>query len=133
MAALFHVAAYRKIRLAGLFVVETLLLEPDLFDTYLAIDPSLWWDGERLIDTAVELIDQQTAGPKTLFLAASSQTGILEPTARFAQVLSEGAPQIELVHLVFPEETHATIYHPAALAGLRRVLAPPVPGFNHTS
>ncbi len=29
--------------LAGLFVVETLLLEPDLFDTYLAFDPSLWW------------------------------------------------------------------------------------------
>jgi predicted alpha/beta superfamily hydrolase len=28
--------------LAGLFVVETFLLEPDLFDTYVAIDPSLW-------------------------------------------------------------------------------------------
>ena len=28
--------------LAGLFVVETLLREPDLFDTYIAIDPSLW-------------------------------------------------------------------------------------------
>ncbi len=25
--------------LAGLFVVETFLLEPDLFDTYIAIDP----------------------------------------------------------------------------------------------
>ena len=29
--------------LAGLFVVETLLLELGLFDTYLAFDPSLWW------------------------------------------------------------------------------------------
>jgi predicted alpha/beta superfamily hydrolase len=30
--------------LAGLFVVETFFLEPDLFDTYIAIDPSLWWN-----------------------------------------------------------------------------------------
>lgn len=28
--------------LAGLFVIETFLLEPDLFDIYLAFDPSLW-------------------------------------------------------------------------------------------
>jgi predicted alpha/beta superfamily hydrolase len=34
--------------LAGLFTVETLLLEPDLFDTYLALDPSLWWNNGQL-------------------------------------------------------------------------------------
>jgi len=30
--------------LAGLFVVETCLKEPDLFNTYIAFDPSLWWN-----------------------------------------------------------------------------------------
>jgi len=30
--------------LAGLFVLETLLDEPTLFDTYIAIDPSVWWN-----------------------------------------------------------------------------------------
>src|SRR5205823_5006607 len=34
--------------LAGLFVLETLALEPDLFDIYVAIDPSLWWNGGQL-------------------------------------------------------------------------------------
>ncbi len=29
--------------LAGCWVVETFLLEPDLFDTYIAFDPSFWW------------------------------------------------------------------------------------------
>ena len=33
--------------LAGLFVVETLFLQPDLFDTYIALDPSLWWNAEH--------------------------------------------------------------------------------------
>lgn len=37
--------------LAGLFVVETLFLEPTLFDTYIAIDPSLWWNNAELVTT----------------------------------------------------------------------------------
>jgi hypothetical protein len=28
--------------LTGLFVVETFFTEPDLFDSYIAFDPSLW-------------------------------------------------------------------------------------------
>ena len=40
--------------LAGLFVVETLLLEPDLFDTYIALDPSLWWNDHKMLDGAAE-------------------------------------------------------------------------------
>src|SRR5688500_9940142 len=38
--------------LAGLFVVETFLLEPALFDTYIAFDPSLWWNGGQLVKSA---------------------------------------------------------------------------------
>ena len=37
--------------LAGCFVIETFLLEPDLFDTYIAIDPSLWWNDRALVKT----------------------------------------------------------------------------------
>src|SRR3954471_7662343 len=40
--------------LAGLFVVETFLLEPDLFDTYIAFDPSLWWNDHKMLDGAAE-------------------------------------------------------------------------------
>ena len=31
--------------LGGLFVAYALLTRPDAFATYLAISPSLWWDG----------------------------------------------------------------------------------------
>jgi predicted alpha/beta superfamily hydrolase len=31
--------------LGGLFVIHALLNEPNLFKSYVAIDPSLWWDG----------------------------------------------------------------------------------------
>ena len=33
---------------AGLFTMNTFLRHTELFDTYLALDPSLWWDQGRL-------------------------------------------------------------------------------------
>ena len=38
--------------LAGLFVLETLLQKPALFDTYTVFDPSLWWNKGYLVDGA---------------------------------------------------------------------------------
>lgn len=37
--------------LSGLFVVETFFLEPDMFDNYIAFDPSLWWNNHYLVRT----------------------------------------------------------------------------------
>jgi enterochelin esterase-like enzyme len=33
--------------LAGLFALETFVVEPTLFDAYIAVDPSVWWNGSR--------------------------------------------------------------------------------------
>lgn len=38
--------------LGGLFVVDTFLEQPSLFDDYIALTPSLWWDGGRVADEA---------------------------------------------------------------------------------
>jgi predicted alpha/beta superfamily hydrolase len=111
--------------LAGLFVVETLLLEPQLFDTHIAIDPSLWWDGGRLVDTAVSLLAAQPVLGRTLFLASSSEAELAQGTARLAALLREGAPGLALTYVPMPGETHQTIYHPAALDGFRQVFAWP--------
>lgn len=109
--------------LAGLFVVETLLLEPELFDSYLAFDPSLWWNNEHLLKTAPEQSDKSGKLEKTLYFAASSDMGDLGH--RFADILKTSAPPG--IHWHFepmPEEKHATIYHPAALKAFRAVFAP---------
>jgi len=114
--------------LAGLFTVETLLLEPDLFDTYLAFDPSLWWNSGQLIKQAQDLLGtyhgSTSSSTKTLYLATSSQ-GDTAATARLAR-LSQWLPQAKITayYEPMPAETHATIYHPAALRGLRLVLKP---------
>lgn len=109
--------------LAGLFVVETLLLEPALFDTYIAIDPSLWWNDGRLATEAVTILRDHPLDGTTLFLAASGEPEIAEPTAALAAALQADAPAGLATHfLPLPEEEHHTVFHPAALAAFRTVL-----------
>ncbi|RZL12701.1 MAG: alpha/beta hydrolase [Hymenobacter sp.] len=110
--------------LAGLFTVETLLLEPDLFDTYLAFDPSLWWNNGLLAQQAARLLSAYRGPAKTLYLSTSSQgdTTATAQLAAFAKLAPK--PGVTCYYEPLPTETHATIYHPAALRGFRQVLRP---------
>src|SRR3954471_20396893 len=110
--------------LAGLFVVETLYLEPDLFDTYIAFDPSLWWNRGALVKEATRRPPAIDGRPKTLYLASSSDDRS-DLSQELARVLKSNAPAaLKWFYQPMPAETHATIYHPAALAALRQVFKP---------
>ena len=116
--------------LAGLFVVETLLLEPDLFDTYIAIDPSLWWNDQKLVADAGRQLRarpdlKKSQHLKSLYLACSSEERTPGVFARFVEVLKKESPQgLHWRAVTMPEEKHATIFHPAALKAFRELLAP---------
>jgi predicted alpha/beta superfamily hydrolase len=110
--------------LAGLFVVETFFLEPTLFDSYIAADPSVWWNEQVLVRGAAERLAGWTAGPKRLYLATSPEAdekgGVAELTAALA-----GAPaEVTWTHEPMPGTLHLTIYPTAALHGIRLVFAP---------
>lgn len=112
--------------LAGLFVVETLFVEPDLFDTYLAFDPSLWWNDQKLVDGAAGSLRARPKLEKTLYLANSSEEMVAGVMQRFVDVLAKEAPPgLHWHYERMPEERHATIYHPAALRAFRAVFKPP--------
>ncbi|MGK5055647.1 alpha/beta hydrolase [Janthinobacterium sp. LB2P49] len=111
--------------LAGLFVVETYLLEPQLFDHYLAFDPSLWWNHGALPRQAAALLEKGAPGKHSLYLASSSEAGIAIEVQRLSEVLQKQAPPGLQWHLEkMPEESHGTIYHPAALRAFRTVFKP---------
>ena len=110
--------------LAGLFVVETFLLEPDLFDTYIAFDPSLWWNNQTLVGEADMRLRSRPELKKTLYFAGSGDD-TAEITQRFANVLSKNAPSgISWHYEKMSEEKHSTIYHPAALKAFRALFKP---------
>lgn len=113
--------------LAGLFVVETFFVEPDLFDTYVAFDPSLWWNDEGLLKGAAARL-RAGGGQRSLYLASSGEPELSRLTRELADLLRANAPEsLRWHHEPMPGETHATIYHPAALRALRH-LFPPAPG-----
>ena len=114
--------------LGGLFVVETYLLEPQLFDHYLAFDPSLWWNHGSLPRQAGTLLAKGKPGKHSLYLASSSEAGIASEVQRLSDVLQRQAPPGLQWHVEkMPEETHGTIYHPAALKAFRAVFKPQAP------
>jgi predicted alpha/beta superfamily hydrolase len=111
--------------LAGLFIVETFFVEPKLFDTYIAFDPSLWWNGGELVKQAAERLRSGEGMGKTLYLASSSEKEIVRLTGELATLLEKNAPAgLQWSYVPMPGETHGTIYHPAALLAIRRLFKP---------
>ena len=73
--SLYPTTPYRMLighSLGGLMVVNTLINHTDLFDDYLAIDPSLWWDNQKLLKQAKDVLHQKRFDNKTLFLAVAN-------------------------------------------------------------
>lgn len=125
--------------LAGLFIVETYLTEPDLFDHYAAISPSLWWDDERLAKASGAFLAKPSAKPHRLYLTIANegremQTGVDRLTAALGASKRSGQ---EWCYAPRPDLTHATIYHsvsPEALQFLfpTSVAHDPKSGFDIT-
>jgi predicted alpha/beta superfamily hydrolase len=106
--------------LAGLFVVETMLVAPDMFDTYIAFDPSLWWNDKKLTAGADAQLRKMAGMNKTLYLGGSGEKGMEPLMQQFTAVLSKDAPaSLHWHYEPFLAETHATIYQPAALNAFR--------------
>ena len=72
------------IQMCGLFVMETFFLDPEVFDTYIAFDPSLWWNNHQLVDSASQRLNVRPSLDKTVYVAFGSDSGPRQPdrTAR---------------------------------------------------
>jgi uncharacterized protein len=111
--------------LAGLFTVETLLVEPTLFDSYIAVDPSLQWNEQSLARSAVEHLVAWPAGSRQLYIATSDEPAIQAGVSILTTALGIIAPAgLTWTLEPMPEEHHATIFAIAAVRGVRMVFAP---------
>ena len=63
--------------LGGLLAVHTLLDEPEMFQAYVAIDPSLWWGNQLLTHTAESRIRAIRKLRKTLYISSANSPRIL--------------------------------------------------------
>jgi predicted alpha/beta superfamily hydrolase len=113
--------------LAGLFIVETFFLQPKLFDTYIALSPSLWWNGDELVLKAGKRLAAQPGLRNTLYLSAANEENIAPQTARLAETLRKSAPAgLTWQFDPRPDLRHDNIYRSVAPQVLRKWFAPKV-------
>lgn len=121
----------------GLFALSTIASRPELFDAWVAADPSLWWDGGVLIRM---LEDKPAAGHSGAFVYAGFGSALrktggttasrnLASEDRFRAALEGFAgPDAKVVVEDYPRETHGTIAVPVFHEAMKRLLIRGVAG-----
>lgn len=109
--------------LGGLFVVETYLDEPALFDAYAAIDPSLWWDNEALSKTAAAKIGA-AQGDRPIYIAVAKEQAEI-PTAIDRLLAALAKTSGKRCYNARTDLLHSTIYQQLLPQALQFLLPPP--------
>jgi predicted alpha/beta superfamily hydrolase len=105
----------------GLSAIEALTGHPDMFNAYLAVSPSLWWDNGTYLRSVAGNLPPTGATKKFLFVADSPESG---PFATYMKALLDTldgrkTTNFEWAHTFYPNETHGSIAAKAYYDGLR--------------
>lgn len=113
--------------LGGLLATEVLLKKPELFNKYLIISPSIWWDNGSLLNQPIQKIEQLNQRTDVYVavgkegLTPSEQPRVMEVDANLLVEKLKGSKNnnVEIIFDYLPDEDHATISHQAIFNGLR--------------
>lgn len=116
--------------LGGLLATEVFLKTPQLFQQYLIVSPSLWWDGGQLQSQLADGVKNYGEGTGTVFLALGEEGPEMQAGVdAFVAALKAHAPKgLTWFSEAFPEETHATVLHRAVYKGFERLYEKSHPG-----
>ena len=100
---------------------------PESFDSYIAIDPSLWWDRGVFLQQAAKNVYQKDFSGKHLYVAFATRQRPAIKLIQFSladSLKNKIIPEMKNKHLhvvykKFPDEVHGTIALPAIFDGLK--------------
>lgn len=110
--------------LGGLLATEILLKKPTLFNKYIIISPSLWWDNGSLLNQNSKLLTDTFRQKTEVYIGVGKEgptptkiPRIMEDDAKllFEKIKSAKSKTIKTFFDYLPEENHATIMHQAVL------------------
>lgn len=109
--------------LGGLFAIHALISRPELFNAYIAVSPSLWWDDARTLHQAEQFFVRQKEFKKTLFFSLGNEgVDMSSPFVELQKALSGNLPKGFVVQSArYPDETHGSTEFLAHYAGLRAI------------
>jgi predicted alpha/beta superfamily hydrolase len=107
--------------LGGLLATEILLKKPELFNKYVIVSPSIWWDDGSLLNQTSRVLENNFTQQTDIYIgvgkegAAVGNTHVMETDAKLlAEKLK--ATKSKTVNVYFdylPNEDHGTIMHQA--------------------
>ncbi|MBK8585122.1 MAG: alpha/beta hydrolase [Bacteroidetes bacterium] len=119
--------------LGGLLATEILLKKPYLFNKYIIVSPSLWWDDGSILKQQSEILTENFAQKTEIYigvgkegLAPCTAPHVMEVDANLlAEKLKLSKSKSTTVHFEYlPEEDHATIGHQGISNGFRMIYKP---------
>lgn len=107
----------------GLFAIHAMVHRPEIFDAYLAISPSLWWDQQQLVEQAQTFLLKNPEFEANLYMTMANEGGdMLGGAWKLAAVLEEKASSaLQWEFRLMEEENHGSIPHRSTYYGLETI------------
>jgi predicted alpha/beta superfamily hydrolase len=107
----------------GLFAVHAMLTRPELFNSYIAVSPSLQWDNYCELERAKEFFKTRKELNKTLFTSLGNEPGdIGKAFGLFRELLAgQHVKSFEWEAVRYEDEDHGSVVLRSHYAGLRKV------------
>ena len=121
--------------LGGLLATEILLTKPSLFNKYIIVSPSLWWDNESLLNKSSEILLANLKQKLDVYIGVGKEglvpgdnPRVMEVDANLLaeKIKSTKNKSVKVFFDYLPQEDHATILHPAVFNALRYLNTAPV-------
>lgn len=97
--------------LGGLLATEILLKKPFLFDNYIIVSPSLWWNNESLLTAAPGRLNKYSIRNKHVIISVGAEGKEMEEDAKKLSQILRSSGIDSLKYLFLPKEDHLTILH----------------------
>jgi predicted alpha/beta superfamily hydrolase len=109
--------------LGGLLATQVLLQKPDLFDNFIVVSPSLWWDNESLLQKARGLLNASAFHRTTVYVAVGDEEKVMEDDAKkLVEILQHPlSPELRVFYVSEPKENHLTILHNAVYNAIEKL------------
>lgn len=122
----YHTSPYKTLighSFGGIFAVNAFLEEPDLFDSYISISPSMWWDDQSLVDKAEKMLKDKPELDVYFYMTMGNEGGsMLGGAMKLAALFEEYEyPGFEWDFKVMKEETHGSVPHRSTYYGLEKI------------
>lgn len=106
--------------LSAMFAIYAMVKEPGLFNSYIAVDPSIWWDNDYVAKIAADKLPGFTSQNTTLFIAGREGALSDMKTDTMETVLKNTAPQnLHWKVQIYTAETHSSVRLKSTYDGLR--------------